>query len=71
MKRDWTVERKGPGISESNDNEDMTREMNKAGWINEEMCSRIVMTGLTIRNVDQDRVVQVKFDCSLQEIKML
>lgn len=50
------MERKGPGISESNDNEDMTTEMNKAGWINAEMCSRIVMTGLTIRNVDQDRV---------------
>ena len=57
MKRGWTVERKGHGISESNDNEDMTRETNKAGWINEEMCSLIVMTGLTIRNVDQDRVM--------------
>ena len=65
MKRGWTVERKGHGISESNDNEDMTRETNKAGWINEEMCSLIVMTGLTIRNVDQDRVVQVKLDYSL------
>ena len=33
------MERKGHGISESNDNEGKTRETNKAGWINEEMCS--------------------------------
>ena len=33
------MERKGHGISASTDNEDMTREMNKVGWINEEMCS--------------------------------
>lgn len=43
----------------------MNREMNQARWINEEMCAQSVMTGLTIRNIDQDRLVQAEFDYSL------